>query len=493
MRIPINRQSPMPLYQQISSFIREQIKSGTLTTGSRLPATRDLAVSLGVGRLTVANAYADLQSKGLITGQPGSGTFIAAPAPGNRPTMEKTHQATLPDWQQAMGVQNRLSNSQRQDELIHSVNHNDLISFAEGNGDPRLFPIEDFRKSCQQVMQRFGQTTLDYGDLAGYLPLRRTIAQILTSQGIPCHPDRLLVISGSQQGLALTLSLLAKEGENVVVESPTHMGFLDLCHARGIRLLEIPVDEQGMQVDKLEAILQSNPVRLIYTVPNFQNPTGTCLSSPRRRMLVGLAEKYQVPILEDDYVGDLRYKGAAQPAIKALDPGSHVIYVGTFSKMLIPSLRVGFLTAGGPVFERLLSLKHSEDVCTSNLIQQALNDYISIGRYQASLRKARQIFGKRRSAMLAALGREMPTGAAWQPPAGGLFIWLRLPDGLSADRLFPFAAARGVIYTPGSLFFTPGKGKDFLRLNFSLQLPERIDEGIKRLAAAIKDCQSNNQ
>jgi len=338
----------------------------------------------------------------------------------------------------------------------------------------------------QEVLRRDSTEALGYGDRAGYPPLRATIAHILTNQGIPTHPDHVLITSGSQQALTLVARLLLHPGDVVLVESPTYTGAINLFRSLDVRLLGVPVDEQGMQVEHVEEALRTAHPRLIYTVPTFHNPTGTCMSGYRRRQLIALADRYNIPILEDDFVGDLRYEGRAQPALKALDSGGRVIYVSTFSKMLMPGLRVGFLVATGPVYERLLVCKWVGDLATSNLMQRALEAYITVGRYQAHLRRACQIYRRHRDAMLAALANYMPAGTQWSPPQGGLFIWVRLPDGLSAEVLYPLAAKEGVTFVPGSLFFPGERDQPYLRLNFARHPPEVIEEGIRRLGRAVE-------
>ena len=371
------------------------------------------------------------------------------------------------------------------DRLIDSVAGSGIISFAQGSGDSSLFPLVDFRTALQTVLRTNGKEALGYGDSRGYAPLRATIAQILTGQGIPVNPEQILITSGSQQALDLTTRLLLHPGDTVLTESPTHMGFLDLCRSLNIQLIEAPMDEQGIQVDRVAELLRHVHPRLIYTVPNFQNPTGAYLSATRRRQLVALCEEHQVPLLEDDFVGDLRYRGTAQPALKAFDHIGTVIYTGTFSKMLIPSLRTGYIVATGPIYDRLVTLKHTTDLTTSNLIQRALNEYITVGRYQACLRRARRIFGRRREAMLAALTRHMPVGTRWSNPQGGMFIWLQLPDGILANDLFPGAAQAGILFAPGSFFFPGNRPCPFLRLNFACQPLDMIEEGIRRLGNVL--------
>ncbi|MCE1252622.1 MAG: PLP-dependent aminotransferase family protein [Anaerolineae bacterium] len=486
MRIALDRDSQTPLYRQICRFLEGQINNGGLAADTRLPASRDLAVSLGVGRLTVNNAYAELESKGLIYRIPGSGTFVLQQSPAQPAEGVAAGIESLPAWQQALLDQPGKSAAQRQDELIESARSAGLISFAEGGGDWHLFPQDDFRKALMTVLKQDDARVLSYGDTAGFLPLRQTISRILVSQGIPANQEQVLITSGSQQALALILKQLVPPGECVLVENPTHMGFIDLCHANGVRMLEAPLDEQGMLIEAAEKHLNSGRVRLIYTVPNFQNPSGACLSSGRRRQLVNLAAAYGVPILEDDFVGDLRYKGQAQPALKALDKSGYVIYVGTFSKMLIPALRIGYVLCEGPLYGRLLAAKHSADIGTSTLMQRALDAYINVGRYEACLRRARSVYGRRRQAMLTALARTMPRGVTWSSPAGGLFIWLKLPEPLTADDLFVRASAAHVIYTPGSLFTPTGAPSPWLRLNFALHPPPLIESGVQRLADVIR-------
>ena len=283
-------------------------------------------------------------------------------------------------------------------------------------------------------MRRDGIAALDYGERNGYAPLRESITHILASQGLQTRPENILITAGSQQALSLVSQLLLKPGDIILVESPTYSGALDLFRALGFKVVGIPVDGQGMQVDGLEKLLQQHHPKLIYTIPNFHNPTGTCLNGPRRRQLLVLADRYNVPILEDDFVGDLRYEGRTQPALKALDPGGRVIYVSTFSKMLMPGLRVGFLVAEGPVYDCLVNFKRVNDLATSTLVQRALEAYVTVGRYQAHLRRSCQIFRRRRDAMLSAIQRYLPAGVHFDPPQGGLFIWLQLPEKLDVGK-----------------------------------------------------------
>ena len=487
MRIPLDRQSAVPLYQQIETYLRQGILSGSLAADTRLPASRQLARDLGVNRITVENAYAVLETDGLIYSKMGSGTYVLTPDPLLVISKDKPG-APWPLWQQSLELQDGSSKNKTSTERsTKAVRHPQPISFASGIGDAHLFPAEDFRKVLQTVMRRDGIAALDYGEPNGHAPLRETITHILASQGLQTRSENVLITAGSQQALSLVSQLLLKPGDVIMVESPTYSGALDLFHALGFKVVGIPVDRQGMQVEALEKLLQQHHPKLIYTIPTFHNPTGTCLSTSRRIELIVLADRYNIPILEDDFVGDLRYEGRSQPALKALDPGGRVIYVSTFSKILMPGLRVGFLVAEGPIYQRLVDFKRVNDLATSTLIQRALEVYVTVGRYQSYLRRSCQTFRKRRDAMLSGIERHLSSEIKLDPPQGGLFIWLQLPENLSSASLLPLAWEEGVDFSPGNSFFPDGTGGDnWLRLNFVAQAPDQIEDGIKRLGRAMK-------
>ncbi len=491
IHIPLDRQSATPLYHQIENYLRQNILAGNLAPETRLPASRRLAQALGVNRITVETAYAALESDGLVFSRLGSGTYVLPPNP-LPPVARSDPAAPWPLWQQHLQARGAPHAYKLPGDLLAEFGHPHPISFASGTGDPQSFPADEFRKTLQSVMRRDGIAALEYGDRRGYLPLRNTIAHILASQGLPARPESVLITAGSQQALALVAQTLLKPGDVLLVESPTYSQGLELFNLLDLNVVGVPVDEHGMQVERLERLLQQYHPRLIYTIPNFHNPTGVCLSAVRRRQLIVLADRYNVPILEDDFVGDLRYEGRTLPALKSLDPGGQVIYVSTFSKMLIPGLRVGFLLADGPVYERLVYAKHTSDLATSNLIQRALEAYVTVGRYQTHLRHSCLVYRKRLEAMLQAIHRHLPASMELTPPQGGLFVWLRLPGGMTSQELLPLACQEGVAFAPGWTFYPPGMAEDnCLRLNFITQPPDVIDEGIRRLGRAIRRAQNS--
>jgi GntR family transcriptional regulator / MocR family aminotransferase len=491
MRIPLDRQAETPLYQQIESYLRQAILSGNLSANTRLPACRQLSHDLGVNRSTVENAYSALEADGLVFSRMGSGTYVLQQ--DILPSIPKQNTKTsLPLWQQNFHSQNSISTSEMVEEMLQASGHPHPINFASGVSDVREFPAEEFRKTLQSVMRRDQIGALEYGEPNGYGPLREGIAHILASQGLQTRPESILITAGSQQAIFLTSQVLLTPNDTVLVENPTYSLAMDLFRTLGYQIVGVPMDNQGMQVDQLEKLLQQHHPKLIYTIPNFHNPTGTCLSSARRRQLIVLAERYNIPILEDDFVGDLRYEGHAQPSLKALDPGGQVIYVSTFSKMLVPGLRVGFIVADGPVYESLLNYKRLSDLSTSTLIQRTLDAFVTVGRYQTYLHRSTQIFRKRRDAMVQAIKHHLPAKVSFDIPSGGLFIWLRLPNGASANELLPVACKEGIAFVPGKYFFIDHlNGDEWMRLNFVSQSVDDIEEGIKRLGIAIYKLKSH--
>lgn len=486
MRIPLDREADTPLYQQIESYLRQAILSGNLGANTRLPAARQLANDLGVNRSTVENAYSALEADGLVFSRMGSGTYVLQHDLLSTST-EYESRTHLPLWQQSLHTQNAVSISDLVEELLKKGRHAHPINFASGVSDVREFPADDFRKTLQSVMRRDQIGALEYGEPNGYGPLREGIAHILASQGLQTRPESILITAGSQQAIFLASQVLLKPNDTILVENPTYSVATDLFRTLGYQTVGVPMDNQGMRVDQLEKLLQQHHPKMIYTIPNFHNPTGTCLSGARRRQLIVLAERYNVPTLEDDFVGDLRYEGHAQPSLKALDPGGQVIYVSTFSKMLVPGLRVGFIVADGPVYESLLNYKRLSDLSTSTLIQRTLDSFVTVGRYQTYLHRSTQTFRKRRDAMVKAIERYLPNKVSFDVPNGGLFIWLRLPNGMSTNELLPMACKEGVAFVPGKYFFIDHlNGDEWMRLNFASQPVEDIEEGIKRLGAAIR-------
>jgi GntR family transcriptional regulator/MocR family aminotransferase len=478
VRIPLDRSATVPLWRQIERFLRVEIESGALQPGTRIPSTRALATDLAVSRVTVDSAYMALATDGLIVAHPGSGTVVAQSVNDRGATADASH--PWPAWQHAFEAVTRAAPAEPLDGA-------DIVSFT-GVGDPALFPTREIAVTIADVIrtEAAGAFAYSHPDL-GHPPLRATVTHLLASQGIHTSPDRVLITSGSQQALFLVCHALLEHGDTVIVERPTYDGALALFAAIGVRVVGIEVDADGMRVDDLEAAITAHRPKLIYTIPTFQNPTGACMSGPRRHRLLELARAHQVPVLEDDFVGDLRYDGHVQPALKAIDTGGDVLYAGTFSKMLMPGVRVGYLVADGPVLDHVAGLKKAMDLSTSLLMQRVLDRYVTVGRYQTHLRRSIRIYRARRDTLVSAVAREIPS-IEMNAPRGGLFAWATLPAGVGATALRIAARRRGADFAPGTLFFDDARaGERHVRLNFAVHDHARIELGVRRLAMALAD------
>jgi GntR family transcriptional regulator/MocR family aminotransferase len=481
MEIPLDRDSAVPLYLQIQQHIAHLIHEDALPPHTRLPATRRLAADLGVNRITVSNAYAELEAAGLVYAQTGRGTFVSAMPEIRQPLSAQPQSEARPFWQQDLAVRPLPSADGQWANLLQRAQENGVISFAGGVPDLDTFPVNDFRKALQIVLKRDGQEAMGYDPVQGYPPLRDAISSFLGEQGIAVSPDEIFIASGSQQALSLVAMALLRPGDSVIVESPTYANAIQMFKWLEVRLLGVPIDDEGMRVDLLEHLLQHHHPRLMYTMPNFQNPTGATMSGQRRRHLLRLAEGYGLPVVEDDYVGDLRYDGPREPSLKAMDDRGNVIHISTFSKTLMPGPRVGFVLTRGPLLERLVTLKRRTDLGTSGLIQRALEVYVGEGRWRAHTRRVSRIYRQRRDAMVMAMVRHFPPEAQWTPPRGGFFVWVRLPTWVPIADLYLAAIESRVAFAPGPLFFPGAPAYPAFRLSFSQQTPERIAEGIERL------------
>ena len=483
MLVQLDRGSKIPYHLQIRNQLRERILSGALPPGSRLPATRDLARALGVNRTTVVTAYRALWSEGLVKGRAGGGTVVARPpeAPG-RPSP-----APLPlVWEDRYTA--RVRPSAHWTEGAAPKGRTDVIPFDAGSPPAELFPVDAVREAVADVLAR-GPNALRYTPAPGDPELRRLLAERLELAGIRATPSQVLVLSGSEQGIFLVAQALLEPGDGVVVEAPTYPGALRTFRILGAQLHPVPVDEDGMRLDVLEGVLAHGRPKLIYTVPTFHNPTGTTMSADRRRALLDLAYRYRVPILEDDPYHALRYEGAPVPPIKALDRQNHVIYLSTFSKAFFPGLRVGWLVAPSGVTERLAALRRSLDLCPSSLGQAVAHELLR--RNTGHVERVVPIYRARRDAMLAALDRHCRRLMDWHRPQGGFFVWVKLRDGVYAEELLAEAVRTGVTFVPGRPFFPEGAGGEAqVRLSFPGVSEERIEEGVRRLAAAFRRCRT---
>lgn len=491
---------------QIKRHLERLIVGGLLPVGAKLPATRELARTLGLSRTTVATAYDMLVAEGWAHAHVGQGTFVAHRGETTpRTVASEPPAATAPDvdWDAALSRgARRLGVEARQRDGFEVGGGADagVISFVGASPDPLLFPTEVFRLALNRVVKREGSGLLQYHPVAGYPPLRRYLATWLLRHGIEATEDELLVVNGSQQGLDLVARVLLDPGDTVLLEQPTYPGAIQTFGAAQAQIVPVPVGPAGLSIDRLAPLLERHRPKLLYCQPSGQNPTGVSLDPAARRALVDLSARHRLPIVEDGFGGPADTEGGHLP-LRALDRQGLVIHLGTLSKVLFPGLRLGWMVVPRALVEPLTRVKQLADLSTSALLQAAIVDFGQRRRLERHARTVRAEYARRRAALLASLARHLTSGTAWTTPdESGFSLLLTLPEGLDAAALLPRALERGVTYTPGVHFFVGGRGTGdeapgarTLRLSFASLPAARIDEGIRRLAATIRDARRRRQ
>jgi GntR family transcriptional regulator/MocR family aminotransferase len=490
--IPVDRTKPGSLAQQIRLHLERLIQSRVLAPGVKLPATRELARTLGVNRATVALAYEELVTAGWAWAHVGQGTFVGrreGPLPRETSRVAGEPQGMV-DWGGLLSrsAQVIAADVQRRHAVPVPVPHQaGLISFAGGMPDSDLFPTEDFRRVLNHVIRREGPALLQYYPVGGYPPLRRFLADYLLRFGLEIRPEELLIVNGSQQGFDLIARTLIDPGDVVAIEQPTYPRAVQVFRSFGAQLLPVPMDSDGPRLDALERALERHAPKFLFCQPSAHNPTGLTMSAEARRRLLDVAARRQVVIVEDGFDPGLCYSPVPPSPLKALDHQGLVIYIGTFSKILFPGLRLGWVVAPAPVLERLEAAKQLADIQTSALIQAAVFHFCERRLLDRHVERIGIEYERRQRRLLESLGRRMPRGVTWTETQGGFSSLVTLPDTMSAPALLRRAIARGVAFTPGPAFYIDQSGEHRLRLSFSSVPVARIDEGVRRLADAIRE------
>jgi GntR family transcriptional regulator/MocR family aminotransferase len=485
-----DRASPIPVYRQLGDALRALIDRGRLAAGVKLPATRELSVALGLHRNTVSRTYQDLVGEGYLTAHVGQGTFVARRPPQGvpRPASHDAGEVDAFVWPGLFARRvrdlavppslRRVAAAARKVPMRYSFRGGQIAADA--------LPERDLRRAFDRVVSYRLPELANLHEPRGYAPLRRAIAQHLVTRGIACGAEEVLVVNGSQQALDLLARVLLDPGDTVAVEEPGYFGATLAFSAAGANLVGVPVDAQGLRTDRLERVLQARRVKLVCATPSAHCPTSATMREPRRRALLALSDEHQAPIVEDDYDSELRYEGAPIPALKGQDPAGRVIYVGTFSKIVFPSLRIGYMVAAPALLEKLVLARWVADAQPPVVPQAALAELLASGALDRHVRRMRKLYAERRDAMLAALEASMPVGAAWSRPAGGHLVWVTLPPGTDPDGLLEAALAAGVEYTPGEAFHLDGRGREHLALCFTNLTREAIGEGVARLGEILR-------
>jgi 2-aminoadipate transaminase len=382
-------------------------------------------------------------------------------------------------------------------ELLKVTQRPEIISFGGGLPAPDVFPVQRFQEACRKVLSEHGSQALQYGPTEGFQPLREMIAHNMSRYGIMATTDNVLITSGSQQALDLIGKLLINRGDRILVEAPTYLGALQAFNVYGAQYVSVPVDGDGLITEQLDASLRTGP-KFMYVLPNFQNPAGVTLSEGRRQQLILLADKYGIPIVEDDPYGQLRYEGEHIAPLVVLDRENlrrdngftlgNVIYLSTFSKTLAPGIRLAWIVAPEDVISKLVLLKQAADLHTSTFNQWVAFEVSREGFLDQHVKLIRQVYRERRDVMLQALREYFPHEVTWTHPKGGLFLWVTMPEGTDSKALFQAALAENVAFVAGDSFYANNgnEGGRHMRLNFSHSQPEQIREGIRRLSVAVK-------
>jgi len=487
--IQLDRTDSVPLYQQICRGLREAILSGEIAEGTRLPTERALARELEVNRTTVMNAYNELASEGLIEGHVGRGTLVRR---SYRRELDEPFESDYPTWLfgLAEGEDALLGPDARVlGELASMGERKEIISFASGTPAPELLPAELLRIVVDDELASARQQALGYCPVEGLQSLRRGIAARMRTRGVAIDLQHVLILSGSTQGIGLIARFLLNQGDEVVVEIPTYLGAINTFRALGAKVIGVPMDNEGMRVDLLESILARRQPRFIYTSPTFHNPTGTVMSQERRRRLLSLARRYQIPIVEDDAYGELYFEGKEVQPLKAMDRHEQVLYLSTYSKVLAPGLRVAWLVAPSAMIERLSLHKQVFDLNTNAFGQWMVSEILHRHLLDEHLALLRQRYQHKRDLMLEAIHNEWPKGTRVNRPLGGFHLWCRLPGDMRARTLLREATAERVAFVIGEPFHIDGGGHQYIRLSYASPEEDTIVEGIHRIGNAMRRIQ----
>lgn len=373
-------------------------------------------------------------------------------------------------------------------ELLKVADQPGILSFGGGFPAPELFPVEDIKNALSEVLTEDGESSLQYSSTEGYNPLRKIIAeQRMKPAGVDCGFENIIITSGSQQGLEFSGKIFLNPGDVVICESPSYLGAINAFMAYQPKFVEVATDENGIIVDELEKALKENPkARFMYLIPDFQNPSGKTIALERRPKIVELAAKYNVPIIEDNPYGELRYEGKRLPALKSFDKTGIVIFLGTFSKTFCPGFRIGWVCAEKSILNKYVIVKQGADLQCTTTLQRAAAKYMQEHDLNKHIEKIKVVYKRRRDVMVKAIKDYFPSDCKYTYPQGGLFIWVELNSKLNSVDVLQKALENKVAFVPGNSFFPNGGKYNFMRLNYSYLPDDKIVEGIQRLGSVIK-------
>ncbi len=482
--INIDKTSTQPLFQQVFEQLKQMIETGILRPNEQLPSTRKLAELLGVHRTTIYRAYEELWAAGYIEATTGSYSRVRQRKLQNDPSAKGEN--SLINWPEL------ITESTCRLPDIHSLHRNvgsEIIDFAPLSPDSDLLPVEDFRRCVNHLLLNGKAGLLQYGSPLGYQPLREYLANQMRQHGISTQASEIMLTNGMQNGIDLVFKALTKPGDCIITETPTYKSALYLTNYLGLKVVGIPMTAEGMNLDILEERLKECNPKLIYTMPTFQNPTGLSTSQTHREKLLNLCENYRIPLVEDGFEEEMKYFGKAVLPIKSMDKNQVVIYLGTFSKVLFPGVRVGWIVAPPVLIDQMGSMKYVSELSGSPLIQAAVYQFCQQGFYELHKKRLHRVYRKRMQATLQACREFLsPELVHWSKPDGGYLLWFSVKSdiGTETDFLAQLLTA-GVSVTPGSQFFPETSEGIHFRLSIAHRNEDEIREGIRRIGKVIKE------
>lgn len=462
--LKLHKESDVALYQQLAEQIAACIRQGELKADSKLPPIRKLAEHLGVNTVTVVSAYKHLESKQMVYSRMGSGTYVS-PLP-----IEEVPEPVVSENIRSFDI---------------GVSFENAINFADTSPPHSLFPTDEFKKAFNQVLDREKGSAFGYMDSMGYAPLRQQLCYYLEDYGIKTDVGNVQIISGAQQGIDIISKAMIRYGDVVFVEKPTFYGAAGAFLSRGAKLVEVPLEEDGMQMDVLEDYLKLYHPRFIYMMAYYQTPTGYSYSLEKKRRLLELADKYDTFILEEDSFYDFHYAKEPLVPLKALDYRNRVVYIKSFSKILMPGLRMGLMVLPKRIAQAVAQAKYTTDISTSGFIQKAMTLYLEENSWKKHNEEMRKYEQEKYRHAIRYAGKYLSGRAEFGLPQGGISLWIGLPELIEAQAFCSRMLEKHVILTPGSQFQISGQDSHFVRLSFANVSDEKIEVGLKRMAETI--------
>ena len=478
----LNRGSETSLTQQLVDVIAAAIESGELEPGEKLPPTRELAELAGVNHLTAVRAYRRLRELGLVSAHVGRGTFVRG---AGRPP-ETARVADTIAWQRyALPEYEELYGDRVLAEMHQHVVTEGLIPLSVGYPSQRIFPTDAIREATEEVLREQADRALQYSDVRGTPELTEQVAALSAARGAPEDPRDILITNGASQALALTMRALLEPGDLVACEDPSFMSVLRAVRASGARVLGVPVDDDGLDVDALEALLARNEIKVLGIQPRLHNPTGRDLAPARRERLLDLARRHGFFIVEDGIYGDLRFEGTDPGSLRAEAP-AHVIYCDSLSKTVAGGLRCGWVAASGPVLDRIVAEKRADDIHSNTFTQLIVARYLASGAYAEQAERAREFYREQCAVVLGAVEEHLGSAASYPQPLGGGHVWVTLDLPVDERELVEATARNGVAYVPGGAMTIERRREVSMRLSFGYLEPGELVEGVRRIAETAR-------